>query len=97
MCPAVFVGIEGFTLPEQYIAKEVTLLFENNEFTHVLLAPPLGYSPTTKEMRAINYTTKYLHGIPYTEGDMPHAKFNVILSRLNQIHTKLYTTAYIYF
>ena len=86
MCPSVFVGVEGFTLPNQFIAKEVTILLENNEFTNVLLAPPLGYYPTIEEIRSILYTTRNLHGIPYTEGDMPYAKLNDLFSRLRH-HT----------
>ena len=82
MCFSVFVGVEGFTLPHQFIVKELTLLFENGEFNHVMFAPPLGFAPTTQDLSTIKYTTKHIHGILYTEGDMPYAKLNDILSKL---------------
>lgn len=87
---SVFVGVEGFTLPQQFIVKELTLLFENGEFNHTMFAPPLGYTPTTQELATIRHTTEHVHGIPFTEGDMPYAKLHEILSKLHNYKVYCY-------
>ena len=82
MSLSVYVGMEGYTLPGQFIVKELTLLYSNGEFTHILFEPPKDYCATTEDLVTIKYVTKNLHGIPFREGYMPYTKLTDIITRL---------------
>ena len=79
----VFVGVEGFTLPEQVIVKELSLMFENDEFNHFIFEQPLDFTPRTDELTTIKYTTSYIHGLNFTDGCVPYSKLDEILQRLH--------------
>ena len=90
MCFSAFVGVEGFTLPGRFIVKELTLLFTNGEFNHTLFAPPLDFHPTNEDLSTIKYTTNTIHGLTFTEGDMPHIKLQDVLGRLEDCKVLCY-------
>lgn len=80
---SVFVAAEGFTLPGQFIVKELTLLFENEDFSHFMFEPPLDYEPTSEEIKTIIYTTSHIHGLNYTDGELSYAKLKDVLGKLH--------------
>ena len=90
MCLSVFVGIEGFTLSEEFIVKELTLLYENGEFDHMLFSPPLHENYGASDLRTIIYITANVHGIPYRDGTMPYASLNEVLSNLQKFKVFCY-------
>ena len=83
MCLSVYVGVEGFTLPGRFIVKELTLMFSNGEFNHTLFEAPKDYCATTEDLVTIKYTTNFIHGLSFKEGDMPYIKLTDFIGRLD--------------
>ena len=90
MTSTVFVGIEGFTLPSQFIVKELTMLFSNGEFNHNLFEIPMDYTPTLEDLTTVKYATKYIHSLSFTEGDMPYNKLTEFVRRLESCKVYCY-------
>ena len=90
MCLSVYVGVEGFTLSEGFIVKELTLLYENGEFDHMLFAPPLHENYGASDLRTIKYISANVHGIPYRDGVVPYATLNEVISKLQKFKVFCY-------
>ena len=82
MCFAVFVGAEGYQLQHDWIIKELTLLFSNGEFNHVLFAPPENFHISSIDLQTIRYTTKHLNGLGYQDGAIPYSFLQQYISKL---------------
>ena len=82
----VFVGIEGFTLPSGFVAKEVCFLYPNWEFCHLLFKPPCDRHLSNIDRRTIRWTTNNLNNIFYQDGEVPYECLHDILKTL-QLHT----------
>ena len=78
----VFVGADGFQLQQDWIIKELTLLFDNGEFTHILFAPPKEYQINNMDLQTIRYTTKHLNGLNYRDGSVPYTYLEDHISKL---------------
>ena len=87
---SAFVAVEGFTLPERFIVKELTLMFENGEYNHFLFANPTDYVPTSYEETTIKYTTRNIHGLKYADGAIPYEKLEEVLSKLHNCDVYCY-------
>ena len=85
-----YVGIEGFTLPNEYIVKELTLLYEEERFDHILFQPPPNFTPNTTERKSISYISQKLHHLNYNEGWMPYSLLGHVLKSLINTHVYCY-------
>lgn len=79
---AAFVGAEGYQLQHEWIIKELTLLFSNDEFNHVLFTPPENYNINSVDLQTIRYTTKHLNGLGYEDGSTPYSFLHQYISKL---------------
>ena len=75
----VYIGIDGFTLPSGFIAKEICFMYPNGEFCHLLFKPPVNQNLTRADERTIRYTTSNLNNLVYQDGDVPYECLNDIL------------------
>ena len=83
-----YVAIEGFPLSCGYIVKELTILYPNNEYTHVIFQKPNIWL-SQKDMRTVRYVSQHIHGLSFDDGDVPLSEFTNIISKLKEftIHT----------
>ena len=86
----VYIGIEGFTLPNRFIVKELTILFDNHEFNHFLFEKPINFQATKEERVSIKQTTSNHHGLNFTDGTTPYEKLDAILYRLHNCRVYCY-------
>ena len=84
----VYIAMEGFTLPSDFVLKELFELFPNGEYNHLLFLPP-DIALTEADKRTVRYTTKNLNNISYFDGDVPYNQLHEILSKLRDY--KIYT------
>ena len=84
MCFVVFVGAEGYRLQYEWVIKELTLLFSNGEFNHVLFAPPEKFHVSSVDLQTIRYTTKHLTGLGYQDGAIPYSFLQQYISKLER-------------
>ena len=68
-----FVAVDGFQLQHDWVVKELTLLFDNGEFNHILFAPPEDYIYTNIDPQTIRYTTEHLNGLNFQDGSVPYS------------------------
>ena len=87
---SVYIAVEGFTLPGKFIVKELTLLFENEEFNHFIFEAPDNFTPSSKEKTTIRYTTNNIHGLKYTDGFIPYSKLEEVISKLHNCDVYCY-------
>ena len=85
----VFIGLEGYTLPSQYVLKELAILFPNEEYDHFLFMKPDNFRLTEKDYKTVRYITNDLNNISYDDGDVPYIQIGSILEKINQY--KIYT------
>lgn len=84
----IYFGVEGYTLPSGYIAKELVIMQKNGEYQHHILLPPNG-ELSHEDYRTIRYVTRNLNGLAYHEGTVPYHTLATILDTIKQ-HT-IYT------
>ena len=87
----VYVGVEGFTLPTRFIAKELTVIFPNTEYAHYLFEKPSDIVLTTQDEKTVRYATRNLNSLNYADGDLPYNQLGVILSRLEDFTIYTYS------
>ena len=83
-----YVGVEGYTLKQGFVLKELALLYETTEYSHHIFAPP----PTTLSLvdsKTVRYVTRYLNGLSYSEGQVPYSSVIPILKAIQ--HMTVYT------
>ena len=89
----VFIGADGFQLQHDWIIKELTLLFDNGEFNHILFAPPADYLITNIDLQTIRYTTQHLNGLNFQDGSVPYSYLEDHISRLESCKVYCYGQA----
>ena len=83
----MFLALEGFTLPSGYIIKELTVIFDDDNYQHFHFKAPANFYPTNDEQRTINYTTNYLNQLFFSDNSLlPYSTINDILKNLSS-HT----------
>ena len=83
----MFLALEGFTLPSGYIIKELSVIFDNDNYQHFHFKPPTNFYPTNEEHYTINYTTTYLNQLYLMDDSLlPYSTINDILKNLSS-HT----------
>lgn len=91
---AAYVTMEGFQLGKTFVVKELHLLAEDgDDHKHFVFASPIiPLSP--QDQRTVRYTTRYLHGIGWYEGDVPYIALSSILEKFQNhiLFTYGYTT-----
>ena len=87
----VFICMEGFQLGRLFVPKEVTVLSEGEEWRHFLLLPPTT-TLSENDNRTIRYTTRNVHEITWTDGDIPHYSIHSILRKFQD--STIYTYGY---
>ena len=89
-----FVALEGFQLGKTLIVKELYLLAEQgDDHKHFMFLPPaIQLSPEDK--RTVRYSTRYLHGLGWNEGDVPYYSIEGILRKIQNytVYCYGYTT-----
>ena len=65
-----YIGIEGYTLPTGFIAKELTVIFPNTEYTHYLFERPANFVLSQRDEKTVRYATRYLNNLIYADGDI---------------------------
>ena len=83
------VGIEGFYVSGQYIAKELTLLFPKDSYQHFMFNTPKNLFVSNKDKITVRYTEK-LNGLALTNDCfLPYNLIEHILDRIG--HFRIYT------
>ena len=84
MSHQVIITIEGFTLTSGFIAKELTILYDDLRYQHFHIAKPKNFHPTDQELRTIRYTSKFLNQL-YLDDDnlLPYSTINDILRQMS--------------
>ena len=78
-----YIGIEGYTLPTGFIAKELTVIFPNTEYTHYLFERPANFVLSQRDEKTVRYATRYLNNLIYADGDTPYNQLGPILQKLS--------------
>lgn len=89
-----FVTLEGFQLGKSLIVKELHLLAEEGEeHKHFVFLPPT-HQLSIDEQRIVRYSTRYIHGFGWYEGDVPYYAIEGILRKIQNytIFSYGYTT-----
>ena len=87
---SVFIGLEGFTLPEGFIVKEICLIYPNDEYNHFLFKKPDGFLSEISK-RTIRYTTQHLNNFSYEDGDIPYNLLPAILEKVKDLTIYTYS------
>lgn len=84
--------MSGFQLGKQFVVKELSVLSSGDEWKHFIFAPPLQ-SLSESDRRTIRYTTKKIHHLNWTEGDVPYSASSSIIRKFDKctIYTYGYT------
>ena len=88
----IFISMGGFQLGKQFVVKELTILSNDTEWKHFIFVPPLQ-SLSESDKRTIRYTTKKIHHLNWTEGDVPYSASTPIIRKFERctIYTYGYT------
>lgn len=79
----MIVALEGFTLPSRYIAKEMTIMYDNNHHQHFQFSAPLNFNPTPADQQTIKYATERLNQLfLYDDNLLPYNTLDLILQQL---------------
>lgn len=85
-----YVVIEGFPLSSGYIVKELTILYPNNEYTHLLFQKPNIWL-SHMDVKTVRYVTRHIHGLSFDDGDVPLTEFANIISKLKEFTVYTYS------
>ena len=85
----VFIAIEGFSLQQGYIIKELSIVHLDNTYHHYLFKTPEDFTASVADMKIVNYNKKYLNGFS-TEDDfyLPNHLHKAILEEF--LNFKIY-------
>ena len=85
---SMILTLEGFTIPSEYIIKELTVINDkNDEYQHFHFNAPKDFQPTPSDLYTINYTTKHLNQLSLSDDSLlPYTAINAILQNLEK-HT----------
>ena len=68
----VYIGLEGYMLPQGYIVKELVILHTNDEYDHYILEAPKDLVLSPKDSYTIRWVTKNLNQLSYSDGFIPY-------------------------
>ena len=75
------MAVEGYTLPNGFILKELCIMFPGGEYNNFLFQPPNNKILTPVDQRTIHYTTARLNNLVYEDGDIPYDIIDKILMK----------------
>ena len=87
---SVIVGLDGYTLPGQFVLKEICIQYPNGEFNHYLLKKPDGYL-SELALKTVRYTTEHLSNLSYEDGDIPYNMIGDILDKIKDLRIYTYS------
>ena len=83
-----YIGIEGFSLTNGFIAKELAIVYmTGNYYQYLFKSPEITLS--SQERKTIRYVTKHLNGLSYHEGFCNYSELPKILDTVK--HLTIYT------
>ena len=88
---AVFIAVDGYTLPCAFVVKELCIMFSGGEYNHFLLKPPVNQHLTDVDKRTICFTTRHLNNLHYNDGDTPYENLHQILSKYSEYWVYTYS------
>ena len=84
MTRQVIVTLEGFTLTSGFIAKELTVFYNNRNFQHFHFTKPIDFQPTAQELCTIKYTSEVLSKLYLDDFSLlPYTTINTILRQIS--------------
>ena len=86
-----YVGLEGYTLPSGFIAKELTIIYTNSEYSHYIFEKPDNIVLSAQDAKTVRYATRHLNSINYGDGDIPYNQLGTILSKLEDFTIYTYS------
>ena len=86
----VFIGVEGFTLPAGFIAKEICILFPNREFCHYIFKAPINPNLSAADHRTIRFTTDKLNKLSWYDGFISYETIPEIMIEFQQFRIFTY-------
>lgn len=76
-----FVALEGFQMGKTLIVKELHLLAEGDDHKHFVFLPP-ALQLSADDQRTVRYSTRYIHGLGWNEGDVPYYAIEGIMKKV---------------
>lgn len=78
----IFVDLQGFTVRDKFIVKEVAILRNGNELIHHLFRAPFDWNLLTAfEKSRTRWLTANHHGLRWNSGDVEYHRANTIVHR----------------
>jgi hypothetical protein len=75
MIVPTFVDLQGFTVKEKFVVKEVAVLKRGNVLTHYIFTNSVPWSALTKSERScVSWLTAYHHGLRWGDGIVQYWK-----------------------
>ena len=87
---SVIIGLDGYTLPGQFVLKEMCLIYPNEEYNHYLFKKPDGFL-SNLAMKTVRYTTENLNNLSYEDGDIPYTLIPEILEKVKDLRIFTYS------
>ena len=76
----MILTLEGFTLPSDYIVKELTVVFDSGNHEHFHFKAPPGFQPTATDLRTIKFASNYLNQLTLEDQSLlPYSAIDTIL------------------
>ena len=80
----MIITFEGYVLPQRYIIRECTIIFDDRHYQHFHFKLPDNLNLTKVDNRTIKYCTKYLNELPLGSLNvLPYSTLDVILKSLD--------------
>ena len=86
-----YVGLEGYTIPSGFIAKELTIIYANAEYSHYIFEKPDNIVLSPQDEKTVRYTTRHLNTLSYEDGDIPYNQLGPILGKLKDFTIYTYS------
>ena len=87
-----YIGIEGFTLPSGFVAKEICILFPNQEFCHFIFKSPNSSQLSAVDHRTIRFATEKLNNLSWHDGFVSYETIPELLTEFQQYKIFTYST-----
>ena len=78
-----FLAAEGFQLKHDFIIKELTLMYTNNEFYHARYClPDNNCVLDAQDRKTIKFTETYLCQLDFDDGEVP---YNILMGQIRKL------------